>query len=114
MSVARIVPSGGSADGKPTKIAATATAGTLFHTTVAAPVLSEIWLWLTNTSASDVIVTVEFGAATAPDCNVKFTVPASDTILAIPGITLAGSLTVKAFAATANVINMAGHINQIS
>lgn len=111
----KILPSGsaGSPNGTPVKIVATATAGTLFHTAHATS-LDEIYMYLTNTSAADVIVTVEFGGATAPDFNVVITVPLKSTVLAIPGVPLTNSVTVKAFAASANVVNMFGYINRIT
>lgn len=111
-SITKIIPSG-STDGKPVKIAATATAGTLFHTAHATS-KDEIYLYLTNTDSSDRTVTIEFGGATAPDFNVKCTVPAGDTVLAIPGIPLTNSLAVKAFASVANVVNMLGYVNRIT
>lgn len=111
-TISKVIPSG-STDGKPVKIVATATAGTLWHT--ADPTAKdEIYLYLTNTDTVDRLVTVEFGGATAPDWNVVFTVPTKDTILAVPGIPLTNSTTVKAFAAAANVVNMFGYINRIS
>lgn len=112
MSITKIIPSG-STDGKPVKITTTATAGTLFHTAHATD-KDEIYLYLANTSSSDVLATVEFGGATAPDFNVKTTVPANDIVLVIAGIPLTNATTVKAFAASANVINMLGYINRIS
>ena len=108
----KVVPSG-STDGQGVKIAATATAGTLFHTAHATSI-DEIWMWLNNTSASDVVVTVEFGGATAPDQNIVQTVPAKSSLLAIPGLCLTNSKTCKAFAATGNVVNMIGYINRIT
>lgn len=111
-TVTPVVPSG-STDGSPIKIAATATAGTLFHTARASGI-DEVFLWLTNTSSSDVLVTIEYGDATAPDHNVKMTAPANDTILALAGTRIQNSKTLKVFAATANVVNMFGSVNQYS
>lgn len=108
----KVVPSG-STDGQSIKVTATATAGTTFHTAHATD-KDEIWMWLNNTSASDVLATVEFGGATAPDQNIKMTVPANSIILMIPGLILTNSKTVKVFAATTNVINMTGFINRIN
>lgn len=111
MSISKVIPTG-STDGKPVKIVATATAGTTFHT-AHATAFDEIWLFLTNTDTVDRTVTVEFGGATAPDWNVKFIVPAGETIAAITGIPLTNSTTCKAFASVANVVNMLGFINRI-
>lgn len=110
MSVTHMIPSG-STNGLPVKIAASATPGTLFHT--ADPVaLDDIYMSLTNTDTVDHTVTVEFGGPTAPDDNIKFIVPAGDTIPAIMGVPLTNSLTVKAFCDTANKVNMFGYVNR--
>lgn len=111
-TIAKLVPSG-STSGKPIKIAATATVGTTFHTAHATS-LDEIYLYLTNTDTTDRNVTVEFGGTTAPDFNIKFVVPAGETILAVPGIPLTGSLLATVFASAANVVNMFGYVNRIT
>lgn len=112
MSISKIIPSG-STSGKPVNITAIATAGTLFHT-AHATAFDEIYLYLTNTNTTDENVTVEFGGATAPDWNVKFIVPAGETILAIAGVPLTGGLTCKAFSTTTAKVNMLGYVNRIS
>lgn len=111
-TISKLVPSG-STNGRAVKIAATATAGTLFHTAHASA-LDEVTMYLTNTDTVDREVTVEFGGVTSPDDLLKFTVPAKETILAVPGVPVTGSVVVRAFAAAANVINMFGYVNRIS
>jgi len=112
MSITKVVPSG-STNGKPIKVVATATLGTTFHTSHATA-LDEVTMYLTNTDTVDRAVTVEFGGVTSPDNLMKFTVPAGDSILAVPGIPLTNSLVVTVFAAAANVVTMWGYINRIS
>lgn len=113
-TITKVIPSG-STNGKPIKIAATATAGTTFHTTGSGTVnFDEVWMWLSNTDTTDRICTIEFGGTTSPDNHIKITVPASSTVLAVPGILLCNSLTVAVFAATANVVTMSGYINRIT
>ncbi len=78
-----------------------------------------MWLWLQNNHTADVLVTIEFGGATAPDQNIILTVPVKQGLyLAVPGLPLLGSgaasLTVKVFAAVANVITVSGFINRIT
>ena len=109
----------GSTSGKGVVVAATATAGTLIHTAVAgASAIDEIWMYAVNTSTSAVKLTVEYGAATAPDNNIELTVAAeSGLVLVSPGLLLQGNATakvVKAFAATANVIVLHGYVNRIA
>lgn len=106
----------GSTNGKQIKVAATATAGTLLHTAVAGTSsLDEVWLYAVNSSASSVKLTIEWGEATAPDGNIEVSIPAeSGYTLVVPGLLLQNGLTVKAFAATANVILINGYVNRIA
>ena len=109
----------GSTDGKQIKVAATATAGTLVHT---GPTdtghLHEVWLYAVNTDTTDRKLTIEWGAAASPDDLIEFTVKAeSGLYLIVPGLLIKGNasaLTVRAFAATANVICISGYVNVIA
>jgi hypothetical protein len=108
----------GSTDGKPIKIAAIATAGTLIHTAVAGQVagtFDEIWLWAYNSHSVNLGLTIEFGGADAPDQNIKLTVPfQAGLILVVPGFILQNGLTVKAFASLTNLITISGFVNAIT
>lgn len=109
----------GSTDGKGVLVAATATAGTLVHTgSATAATLHEVWLYAVNTSASDVKLTIEWGEATTPNGNIEYTVKAENGLyLIVPGLILKGNasaLTIKAFAATTNVIVVHGYVNVIA
>lgn len=109
----------GSTDGKAILVAATSTAGTLIHTgPTSTSQLHEVWLYAVNTSASNVKLTIEWGEATAPNGNIEYTVAAENGLyLIVPGLLLKGNataLTVKAFAATTNVIAIHGFVNQIA
>ena len=109
----------GSTDGLPIKVVATATAGTLIHTgSSTATDLEEIWLYAFNSHTADVVLTIEYGGATAPDQNIVVSIPYnSGLFLVVPGLILKGNAspkTIKAFAATANVITLSGFINKIS
>lgn len=107
-----------STDGKAILIAATASAGTLVHTAVAgttAGTYDEVWLWAYNSHTADVVVTVEFGGATAPDQNIVQTIQFKQGLtLIVPGILLQNSLTVKVFAGTTNVVTITGFVNAIT
>lgn len=110
---------GGSTDGKGIKVVQTATAGTTIHTGPTNTAhFHEVWLYAVNSSATATKLTIEWGEATAPDGNIEFTVPAeSGLYLIVPGLVLQGNatpLTVKAFAATANVIIIHGYVNEIA
>jgi hypothetical protein len=107
----------GSTNGKGIKVAATATAGTLVHTAVAGTFgFDEIWLYAHNTSSASVKLTLEWGGTTSPDDHIEVNVGAEGTglILVAPGILLQNGLVVRAFAGTANVLNIFGYVNRIS
>jgi hypothetical protein len=109
----------GSTDGRMVKVAATATAGTTLHTgSATATTFDEIWLYAVNSSASTVKLTVEFGGVSSPDDLIEFTVPAEDGLYVIvAGLVIKGNATplvVRAFAATANVVMIAGYVNRIT
>lgn len=109
----------GSTDGKGILVAATATAGTLVHTgSATAATLHEVWIYAVNSSATDVKLTIEWGEATAPNGNIEYTVKAENGLyLIVPGLLLKGNataLTIKAFAATTNVIVVHGYVNVIA
>lgn len=106
----------GSTNGRAIKVAATATAGTLIHTAIAGTSsLDEVWLYANNTSASAVKLTLEFGGATAPDDHIEINIGAEGTgmILVTPGLLLQNGLVIRAFAGTANVLNIFGYVNRI-
>jgi hypothetical protein len=107
----------GSTNGRGIKVAATATAGTLIHTAIAGTSSEdEIWLYAHNTSGSAVKLTLEWGGVTAPDDHIEINIGAEGTglILVAPGILLQNGLVVRAFAGTANVINIFGYVNRIA
>jgi hypothetical protein len=107
----------GSTNGKGIKVVATATAGTLIHTAVAGTSSEdEIWLYAHNTSAAAVKLTLEWGGVTAPDDLIEVTIPVDGTglVLVAPGLLLQNGLVVRAFAGTANVLNIFGYVNRIA
>ena len=107
----------GSTDGRMIKIVATATPGTAIHTAVAgttANTFDEIWLWAVNSDTTARKLTVEYGGVGAPDDLIELTIPPeSGLFLVVPGLILQNGLLVKAFAATANVVMIAGYVNEV-
>jgi hypothetical protein len=109
-----------STGGEPIKVIATATAGTLIHSSLTdATTIDEVWIYANNVDTTDRKLTIEYGGTTSPDDLIEITIPAeSGLVLVIPGLTLSGTgsagRSIRAFAATANVINITGYINRIS
>lgn len=110
----------GSTQGRPIKVVATASAGTTIHATgTSSSIIDEIWLYSYNSDTTDRLLTVQFGSTTTPDDDIKVIVPSqSGLILVVPGLILTGTgaaaNTVRAYAATANVITISGYVNRIA
>jgi hypothetical protein len=110
----------GSTGGQPIKVVATASTGTLIHTTgTSTSTIDEVWLYANNTSASQVNLTIEYGGTTSPDNQIVVAIPsASGLSILLPGLVLTGDGSVgrniRAFAGTTNVINIVGYVNRIS
>jgi hypothetical protein len=112
----------GSTQGKAIKIAATTSgsAGTTIHATgVSSTIEDEVWLYAYNSSASAVVLTIQWGGVTAVDNEIKLSIPATSGLtLVIPGLILTGTgsaaNTVAAYAGTTNVITISGYVNRIA
>lgn len=108
----------GGTDGMGIKVVATSSTGTTIHTAVSGTTSGtwdEIWLWAYNSDTVDRLLTIEFGDTTAPDHNIKVTIPAqSGAVLVIPGWVLQNSKVVTAFASAANVVTIDGYVNHIT
>lgn len=102
-----------SVNGKGIKISNTSTPGNLIHTAIAGTSsMDEVWLYATNTSASDAILTIEFG-----DVLSNITVPIqayTGLFLIVPGLLLQNGLTINAYTNITNVVSIHGYVNRIS
>lgn len=110
----------GSTQGRAIKVAATASSGTTIHATgTSSSIIDEVWLYAYNSSGSTVVLTVQYGGTTTPDHDIKLTIPSTSGLtLIVPGLILTGTgsaaNTVRAYAATTNVITISGYVNRIS
>jgi len=106
----------GSTNGLGIKIAGTGTGDAdTIHTAIAgttAGTFDEIWLFAYNGHSGTVLLTIEFGAATAPDQNIVMTLAAKSGLqVVVPGFILQNGAVVKAFAATTAVVVLYGFVN---
>ena len=112
----------GSTRGKPIKVVATATAGTVIHATgTSASIIDEVTLYAHNSDTADRTLTIEFGGVTDPDDLIvkAITIPARVTRSVVvwqQPLVGTGSVasTVAAFASVANVITITGFVNRIT
>jgi hypothetical protein len=95
-------------------------AGTTVHATgTSASIYDEIWIYATNTTASAIVLTIEFGGTTAATDDIKVSVPSqSGLTLVCAGLILRGTgaaaTTVTAFSATQPGIILYGYVNRIT
>lgn len=107
----------GSTNGRPIPVADTASPGTLVHTvTSVAGALDQIDLDVTNVTASAVSITVEWGGVSDPgDHLVKnYSIPAYTKMTLAAGLRLSGGVIVRAFAGTANALNITGSVATVT
>jgi hypothetical protein len=106
----------GSTNGKGIKVAATATPGTTIHTSVSGTSsMDEIWIYAINESATECILTLEWGGTSSPDDTLTVTIqPLSGLQVVAPGLLLNNSAVLKAFAAFADVLMIHGYVNRIA
>lgn len=108
----------GSLYGRGIVVSGSATPGTLIHTAIAGSavgVYDEIWLYAMNVHTSNVVLSVEFGGSAVAGDIVKATIAyQAGLVPIIPGFPLQGGCEVRAFAGTANVIEIFGFVNKIA
>lgn len=106
----------GSTSGRPIKVVATSTPGTLIHTAVSgATSFDEVSLWCQNTDSTDRKLTIELGGVTSPDDLIEITVPLeSGLLLVLDAARLNGGVAIRAFGATANVLTIVGTVNRMT
>lgn len=113
MSTMTTLPLSGSTNGRPIKVAETATPGTLIHT-ASATAQDRVYLTVTNSTSAPVAITVEKGGVTSPDDLVveAFEIPGGGFPWELPPMQLTGGLVIRAFAATTNVLLVDGFVNR--
>lgn len=103
-----------STNGKQITLNANSSTPTLIHTAVASTsTLDEVWLYVSNIHTSDVVLTLEWGAATTAD-QMIVTVPSkSGRYLVVDGKLLQNSLEIKGYGSVTSVLNVDGYVNRI-
>ena len=108
----------GSTNGRQIPVAATATAGTLIHTAVTGTTsFDEIYLWVSNVTATERTLVIEWGGVTNPGDHLvsALPIPANCPRFNIcTGEVLNNGLIVRAFASVTNALNMGGYVNRIT
>ena len=84
-----------STNGRGIKVAATSTSGTLIHTATTGGSntdIDEVFIYASNPTSTQRLLTIEFGGATVPDDQIAVQVPAHTTMLVVPGLIMRADL----------------------
>lgn len=106
-----------STNGRQILIVQTAIAtGDTVHTAVnTAGKKDRVYLSATNTSVTPVLLTVGLGGVVDPTDLIKVTIPAQGGLWPIlDGSFISGGLVIKASAATGSVVNVSGHVFEVT
>ena len=111
-------PLGGSTNGRPIPVVATATPGTLIHTAIAGTTsFEELYIWASNVTAVAATLTVEFGGVTDPGDHLVKAYSIAANSLPTPialGQRVQGGVVIRAFSGTASALNITGYYNRVT
>ena len=105
-----------STNGKGIKVAATSTSGTLIHTATTGGSntdIDEVFIYASNPTSTQRLLTIEFGGATVPDDQIAVQVPAHTTMLVVPGLIMRAGLELRAFCSDSASVTLHGFVNRI-
>ena len=104
-----------STNGAPMAVGETESPGTLIHTAVAGTSdYDEVWLYAANVGEAAATLTIEFGGDTQAEQIIVTVEPQDGLLLVVPGLVLQDEAEVRAFADTADVVNICGFVNRIT
>jgi hypothetical protein len=101
------------ATGQMIAVAATSSPGTTIHTSHATSI-DEVSIFATNTDTTARKLSIQLGGTATSDLIEQTIQPEAGEVLVVDAARLTGSVLVKAFAATTNVINCRVVVNRIS
>ena len=120
-AITKVLLSGSAGYGRGIKVTgiATAAAVTIHDTGNSATILDEVWLRAFNSAAVPVLLTLEITGIIDPDNIIEVMIPPQKGLLwVLDGHPLTGTgaapMGIEAFADTANVIVIYGHVNRIT
>jgi hypothetical protein len=110
------IPLSGSTHGRGIKVVATASSGTTIHAANSSTTDCDVvTLYAYNSSASAVNLTIQWGGTSTPDDDIKLSIPpTSGLTLVAPDLVLRNSLSILAYAGTANVVTIHGFANRVT
>lgn len=109
-----------STNGKSIVLALSTVPGTLLHTTgTSNSITDEVWLYASNCSMYDSILTLYWGSSASNDKLMQLNVPAyAGPVITVPGLILTGDgsngTSVYASVTSPSSVNVAGYINRIT
>ena len=108
------LPLSESVNGKGILVSASATPGTLVHTSASGSAFDEVWIYSSNSSSADAALVVEFGGTSSQD-QIELNIPSEEgLILVVPGLFLNNSNQIRCFATSANRLSIFGYVNRVT
>ena len=101
-----------STNGRQINVAATSTPGTLIHT-ASATAADQVYLYATNALSTPVTLTLEFGGTASTDLMIADVYGRNGNALVVSGSLLTGSVALRAYADTANALNLSGYVMRV-
>lgn len=110
------IPLSGSTHGRGIKVVATSSSGTTIHQATSSTTDCDVvTLYAYNSSSSAVNLTIQWGGTSTPDDDIKLSIPpTSGLTLIAPDLVLRNSLSILAYAGTANVVTIHGFANRVA
>ena len=111
------IPISGCSNGRGIKITGTTSgdANTIHTATSSSGVIDEVWLFCYNSDTSSRTLSLCLGGTTDPDDIASISIPSKyNDILVLAGECFNGSVVIKAYASSANVLVIRGYVNRIS
>ena len=75
--------------------------------------IDEIFIYASNPTSTQRLLTIEFGGATVPDDQIAVQVPAHTTMLVVPGLIMRAGLELRAFCSDNASVTLHGFVNRI-
>ena len=108
------LPLSASTNGKGILVSASASPGTIIHTSASGSAYDEVWIYAMNTASATATLDIEYGGTATADLIELTLTGESGLVLVVPGLYLNNSQVVRAFASSTTTVSIHGYVNRVS
>ena len=108
------LPLSASTNGKGILVSASASPGTIVHTSASGSAYDEVWIYAMNTASATATLDIEYGGTATQDLIELSITGESGLVLVIPGLYLNNSQVVRAFASSTSTVSIHGYVNRVT